>query len=72
MNVIINFPIYSLLVIKMMYGFGEDMEPRDDTLELMEEYVIEFMNNVTKRSLIRSQRSGFNTIQLRDLLKVIE
>jgi hypothetical protein len=56
----------------MMIGFGESGEPRDDTVELMELYVIEFISNISKRSLQRSQRGGFSTIQLRDLLKVIE
>ena len=56
----------------MMYGFGEEREPRDDTLDLMELYVIEFVSNLAKRSLAKSQRGGFNSIQLRDLLKVIE
>jgi hypothetical protein len=51
-----------LIVVKMMYGFGEDQEPREDTLEIMEMYVIEFMSNLAKRSLSRSQRSGFNSI----------
>ena len=31
---------------KMMKGFGESGEPRDDTLELLESYVFEFINNV--------------------------
>jgi Transcription initiation factor IID, 18kD subunit len=56
----------------MMYGFGETQHPRDDTLDLMETYVYEFINNLVHRSLDRSQRSGFTQIQMRDLLKVIE
>lgn len=57
---------------KMMQGFGETSDPRDDTLDLMEAYVFEFINNVIHRSLSRSQRAGFAQIQVRDLLKVIE
>lgn len=60
------------IVYKMMIGFGESGEPREDTVELMELYVIEFINNISKRALQRSMRGGYNTIQLRDLLKVIE
>jgi hypothetical protein len=41
-------------LIKMMQGFGETAEPRDDTLDLMEGYVFEFINNVIHRSLSRS------------------
>jgi hypothetical protein len=57
---------------KMMKGFGESGEPRDDTLELLEAFVYEFTNNLVQRSLQRSQRSGFAQIQMRDVLKVIE
>jgi hypothetical protein len=38
----------------MMYGFGEEFEPNEDTVELMEQYVNEFISNVAKRSLARS------------------
>jgi hypothetical protein len=48
----INSP--PILVIKMMQGFGETSEPRDDTLDLMEAYVFEFINNVIHRSLAKS------------------
>eukprot|EP00349_Pseudokeronopsis_sp_Brazil_P004429 CAMPEP_0202961650 /NCGR_PEP_ID=MMETSP1396-20130829/5726_1 /ASSEMBLY_ACC=CAM_ASM_000872 /TAXON_ID= /ORGANISM="Pseudokeronopsis sp., Strain Brazil" /LENGTH=85 /DNA_ID=CAMNT_0049681641 /DNA_START=160 /DNA_END=415 /DNA_ORIENTATION=+ len=41
-------------------------------MELMETYVIEYVTNVTRRAMARSQRSGYNTLMLRDLLKVIE
>ena len=37
-----------------MYGFGEDKDPNEETLELMELYVIEFISNVSKRALSRS------------------
>ncbi len=46
--------ICTFLVTNMMYGFGEEREPRDDTLELMELYVVEFITNLAKRSLQRS------------------
>jgi hypothetical protein len=42
------------IVVEMMYGFGEDPEPREDTLELMETYVIEFLSNISKRALEKS------------------
>jgi hypothetical protein len=41
-------------VAKMMKGFGESGEPRDDTLELLEAFVYEFTNNLVQRSLQRS------------------
>ena len=61
-----------MLVSKLMRGFGESGEPRDDTLELLESYVFEFINNLVQRSLQRSQRGGYAQIQVRDLLKVLE
>ena len=57
---------------RMMFGFGDVDSPRDDTLDLMETYVYEFVTNVIHRSLARSQRAGFAQIQVRDILKVIE
>lgn len=57
---------------KIMQGFGECTSPRDDTLELLEAYVYEFITNVVYRSLSRSQRAGSAQIHIRDLLKVIE
>jgi len=57
---------------KMMFGFGEDPEPREDTLELMELYVNEVMTNVAKRAIEKSQRSGYQSFQVRDLLQVLE
>jgi hypothetical protein len=41
-------------LIRMMYGFGEVDNPRDDTLDLMETYVYEFITNVIHRSLAKS------------------
>jgi hypothetical protein len=36
---------------KMMRGFGESGEPREDTLDLLEAMVYEFTNNLVQRSL---------------------
>ena len=47
---------------RMMFGFGDVDNPRDDTLDLMETYVYEFVTNVIHRSLARSQRAGFAQI----------
>ena len=35
----------------MMRGFGDDLEPRRDTSELMEQYLIEFLSNTCNRTL---------------------
>jgi len=35
---------------KMMQGFGEDDNPKDETVELMEIYVQEMITNLAKRA----------------------
>lgn len=55
----------------MMSAFGET-EAKEDTLDLMEVYVYEFINNVVHRALAKSQRAGFVNVQLRDLVKVLK
>lgn len=46
----------------MMRGFGESADPKEETVELMEVFVYEFINNLVQRSLLRSQRAGFAQI----------
>jgi hypothetical protein len=43
-----------MIVQKMMQGFGETETPKDETVDLMEAYVYEFINNLVRRSLARS------------------
>ena len=52
----------------LMRGFGDDLEPRHDTSELMEQYLIEFLSNMCNRTLQRSLRGGHNSMQLGDLI----
>ena len=40
----------------MMYGFGDDKNPLDETVELVDDYLNEFIINLAKRSLKRSKR----------------
>ncbi len=30
----------------MMYGFGDDINPRNDTVELVEELILEYLTDV--------------------------
>ena len=40
----------------MMYGFGDERNPLDDTTELLEEYLSEFIVNLASKSLNRGKR----------------
>ncbi|KAF0726582.1 hypothetical protein Ae201684P_020618 [Aphanomyces euteiches] len=42
----------------MMYGFGDDWEPDPDTVELMEEIVIEYIRSMTTKALDLSNIRG--------------
>ena len=43
---------------KLMYGFGDDLEPLPESCELMEQYLVEFLANTCNRNLQRSMRGG--------------
>ena len=57
---------------KMMYGFGDDLHPNPETTELMEQYVIEYLQNMTSLVLSRSHRGGHNHMQLGDLIHYLK
>ena len=42
-----------------MHGFGEERDPREETVQLMEIYVQEMITNLSKRANERSVRYGF-------------
>ena len=56
----------------MMYGFGVSKDPLPETLELMEQYIIEFLGNMTNRVLTRSMRRGYQNMQLEDLMHFLK
>jgi hypothetical protein len=35
----------------MMYGFGDDKNPNEETVELLDDYLSEFLVNLAKKSL---------------------
>jgi len=53
----------------MMYGFGDAKEPDPDTIELMEDMLVEYLTNVAHRSMEVAERRG--RMQTEDLLYVI-
>ena len=55
-----------------MYGFGDSENPNPETVELLESFVIEYIQNITITAFKRSKRRGFKEIKLKDLLQVIK
>lgn len=59
---------------KIMIGFGDERVPNEKTIEVLEEYMIDFLNNLILNSFKRSQRRDPNCNQLLkdDLLYFIQ
>ena len=55
-----------------MYGFGDDQNPSDASVDLLEIYVEEFITNLVGRSLRRRLRHGDNQIKVADVLEVLK
>ena len=55
----------------LMYGFGDKENPDNETAELLQEYVIEYIQNISLAAYRRNKRKGSNEISLRDLLYVL-
>jgi len=55
-----------------MYGFGDSENPDVESVELLEQYIIEYIQNVALMAFKRSKRRGFNEIKLKDLLYIIK
>jgi transcription initiation factor TFIID subunit 13 len=55
-----------------MYGFGDSEIPDNETVELLESYLIEYIQNIAMLAYKRSKRRGFNEIKLKDLLYIIK
>lgn len=49
---------------KIMVGFGDENTPNEKTLEILEEYMIDFLNNLILSAFKRSQRRDPNCNQL--------
>lgn len=55
-----------------MFGFGDIEEPDNETAELLEEYIVEYVQNIAILAFRKSKRRGFSEIKLRDLLLVLK
>ncbi len=55
-----------------MYGFGDVENPDNETVELLEQYLMEYIQNISLLAFKRSKRRGFNEIKLKDLLYIIK
>ena len=55
----------------LMYGFGDKETPDRESAELLQEYVIEYIQNIALAAYRRNKRKGSNEISLRDLLYVL-
>ena len=55
----------------LMYGFGDKENPDPESIELLQEYVIEYIQNLSYAAYRRSRRKGLNEISLKDLLYVL-
>ena len=55
-----------------MYGYGDDQNPSEATVDLLEIYIEEFVTNLINRSLRRRMRHGENVIKVADVLEVLK
>ena len=55
----------------LMYGFGDKETPDNESAELLQEYVIEYIQNISLAAYRRNKRKGSNELSLRDLLYVL-
>lgn len=56
----------------LMTGYGDVDNPSTESAELLEEYLIEYLQNLCLLAYKRSKRKNFNEIQLKDLLYIIK
>ena len=56
----------------IMYGFGDVENPDHESVELLQEYVIEYIQNIAYAAYRRNKRKGSNELSLRDLLYVLK
>ena len=53
---------------QLAYGFGDEKDPRYDTLQLLECYMIEYIKDLTMRAQSRSSRRGQPKLELQDIM----
>lgn len=57
---------------KLAYAFGDERDPRSDTLELLECYMIEYIKDLLNKAQNRSSRRGQPKIELQDLMHYLK
>ena len=55
-----------------MYGFGDDIRPNENSVDLLETYVQEFITNLVTRATKRSQRLGSREVKINDIIRVLK
>ena len=53
---------------KVMYTIGDDINPDAESVELMEQYLIEYVSNLVNCAHNRAQRGGSHHMQVGDLV----
>lgn len=64
--------MYDAIVKPLMYGFGDIENPETESLELLEQYIIEYVQNISISAYKKSKNRGFSEIKLRDLILTIK
>jgi hypothetical protein len=67
-----KYHLESIIVKILMIGFGDSDSPDTESVDLLEHYLIEYIQNIALLAYKRSKRKGFNDIQLKDLLYIIK
>lgn len=57
---------------QLAYGFGDEKDPRFDTLQLLECYMIEYIKDLVLRAHSRSTRRGQPKLELQDILHYLK
>ena len=55
-----------------MFGFGDKENPDTESIELLQEYIIEYIQTISLAAYRRSRRKGINELALKDILQVIK
>jgi|688.fasta_scaffold1053817_1 transcription initiation factor TFIID subunit 13 len=59
-------------ISNLLYGFGDDPNPDPESVQLVECYLVEFINDLLNKATNRSIRRGAgNKVQLQDVLHYI-
>ena len=57
---------------QLAYGFGDEKDPRYDTLQLLECYMVEYIKDLVTKAQTRSTRRGQPKLELPDILHYLK